>query len=170
MHRGVELVILMGLQGAGKSTFYGERFATTHALVSLDRLRTTSSRPRRRQEHLVAQALAAGRSVVVDNTNATPADRALLIAMGREHGAVIVGYYFVVPLADALKRNRQRGGRARVPHVAMDVTANKLAPPNAAEGFDHLYEVRITEGGAFAVCEWGGGDGGGGDGGGNQTV
>src|SRR5262245_21129694 len=71
--KGVELVIFIGLQGAGKSTFYRERFAATHAYVSLDRLRNTPSRPRQRQTELVAMALAAGQSVVVDNTSPTPA-------------------------------------------------------------------------------------------------
>src|SRR5262245_35708054 len=89
MHKGVELVIFMGLQGAGKSTFYRERFATTHAHVSLDRLRNSTSRPRHRQSELVAQALAAGQSVVVDNTSPGPADRAPLIALGRDYGAAI---------------------------------------------------------------------------------
>lgn len=60
--------MLIGLQGAGKTTFAAQRFAETHVLISKDRLRN-NRRPERRQQRLIAEALAAGRSVVVDNTN-----------------------------------------------------------------------------------------------------
>jgi hypothetical protein len=60
----LEVIVFVGLQGAGKSTFYAQRFAATHVLVSKDRLRT-NRRPERRQRRLIAEALAAGRSVVV---------------------------------------------------------------------------------------------------------
>jgi predicted kinase len=150
----MELVLFIGVQGSGKSTFYRQRFAATHDHISLDRLRNVTPHPRRRQEQLLAEALAAGRSVVVDNTSPTPAVRAPLIALGRAHGATIVGYYFVTPLADALARNRRREGRERVPDVAIYATAKKLVPPSYAEGFDRLYAVRIGEDGGFEVEEW----------------
>ena len=148
----MELIIFVGLQGSGKSTFFRERFAETHAHVSMDLLRN-NAKPRRRQEQLIAEALAAGRSVVVDNTNATPAHRAPLIALGRAHGATVISYYFATPVADALKRNRQREGHERVPDVAIYATAKKLAPPSHAEGFDQLYAVSISEDGEFETRE-----------------
>lgn len=146
----MELVILVGLQGGGKSTFYRQRFATTHTLVSMDLLRN-NPRPRRRQAQLIAEALAAGRSVVVDNTNPVPADREPLIALACEHGATVSGYFFAEPLKACLERNRGREGRARVPDVALYATAKKLTPPTYAEGFDQLYTVRIGEGSGFDV-------------------
>ena len=36
----MEAVIFVGLQGAGKSTFYKERFLDTHPRLSLDMLKT----------------------------------------------------------------------------------------------------------------------------------
>jgi predicted kinase len=86
----VELAILVGLQGAGKSTFYRTRLADTHALVSKDRFPNNRD-PARRQRQLVEEALAAGRSVAVDNTNATVEDRAELVALGRLFGAEAPG-------------------------------------------------------------------------------
>ena len=34
----MESIILVGVQGAGKSTFYRERFAATHVRISLETL------------------------------------------------------------------------------------------------------------------------------------
>jgi predicted kinase len=121
--------------------------------VSKDQLRN-NSRPGRRQALLIAEALDEGRSVVVDNTNSTAADRAELIALARAHGAAIVGYHFDSPVSASLERNRQRTGRARVPDVAIYATAQRLERPAYAEGFDRLYHVRIAGEMAFERCEW----------------
>jgi len=121
----MELVIFIGLQGSGKSSFYRSRFASSHELVSKDRLRN-NRRPARRQRQLIEEALAVGRSLVVDNTNPTVLDRAELIELARRHGARVVGYYFESRLADCLARNRLRTGKERVPDVALRAVAKKL--------------------------------------------
>src|ERR1700722_8909084 len=94
-----ELVLFVGLQGAGKSSFYRARFAGTHDLVSKDRF-PINRNPARRQRQLIEATLAAGRSVVVDNTNPTVEERADLIALARPFGATVVGYYFESRVAD----------------------------------------------------------------------
>jgi len=57
----VELILFIGLQGSGKSSFYRERFAGTHVLVSKD-LWPHARRREARQRRLISEALAAGRS------------------------------------------------------------------------------------------------------------
>jgi predicted kinase len=148
----MELRVLIGLQAAGKTTYFQRSFAATHHLISKDLLRS-HRHPAQRQAQLLGEALAAGHSVVVDNTNPTLADRAELIALGRTYGAWIVGCWFPPDLSGSLARNAQREGRARVPPVALYATATRLVPPTYAEGFDALYAVRIAEDGAFAVAE-----------------
>ena len=134
------LVIFVGLPASGKSTYFRERFAATHVHVSKDLL------PRGgRQEPLVEKALAAGKSVVVDNTNPSPAVRAPLIALGRRHGARIIAYFFEVDVKTALVRNRQRVGKARVPDVALFVTRKKLVPPSYDEGFDEIHVIQAND-------------------------
>jgi len=140
----MECVILVGLPASGKSTFFRERFAGTHDHVSKDLLRN-NRQPQRRQEQLIAESLASGRSVVVDNTNPGVAARAPLIAIARKHGADVVGYFFVTEAGDALRRNRARGGRQRVPDVAIFTVRKRLEPPTMAEGFDRLFSVRMNE-------------------------
>jgi len=149
----MELVIFIGLQGAGKSSFYRARFADSHALVSKDRLRN-NRRPARRQRQLIEEALLAGQSVVVDNTNPTVQDRADVIDLGRRHGATVIGYYFESRLEDCLARNRQRPGKERVPDVALHTVARKLHLPSAAEGFDRLCFVRLAGDQSFEVLGW----------------
>ncbi len=149
----MELVLFVGLQASGKSGFYRERFAATHALVSKDLLRHARDRELR-QRQLVAEALSAGRSVVVDNTNPRAADRAPLVALGRAAGARVVAYAFDSSLQECLARNAGREGRARVPKAALFVTVRKLEWPSPAEGFDAVYSVRVEPPPGFRVEEW----------------
>jgi len=136
----LDLIIFVGLPGAGKTTYYRAHFAATHAHVSKD-LMPNARRRDDRQEREIEAALAGGTSVVVDNTNPSADVRAPLIALGRRHGARIVAVYFETDVRTAIMRNRQREGKARVPDVAIFATKKKLVPPALDEGFD---EVRVV--------------------------
>ena len=148
-----ELILFIGLQGAGKSSFYRANFAGTHDWVSKDRF-PNNRNPARRQRQLIEEALGAGRSVVVYNTNPSAADRAEPIALARSLGATVVGYYFESRLAECLERNRQRQGKARVPDAALYAARKRLSLPSLAEGFDQLYYVRLLGEGRFEVLDW----------------
>lgn len=140
----MDVILFCGLQASGKSTFYRERFSTTHLLISKDLLRN-NPRPERRQAELLHLALQARHAVVIDNTNPAPAIRAPLIEIARSYHASVIGYYFTAAVKQALERNQQREGKARVPPVAIYSTAAKLVPPAYTEGFNRLYYVRIAE-------------------------
>jgi predicted kinase len=131
---GVELAILIGLPGSGKSTYCRARLAN-HVLVSKDLMPHPSEA---RQLRLVEEALRQGRDVAVDNTNPSRQSRAPLVALGRRLGARVVAYYFPVDVATAIARNQQREGGARVPKVAIYVARKRLEPPAADEGFDQI--------------------------------
>jgi len=143
-----ELIILVGLPGSGKTSFVRARLAG-HAHVSKDLMRSTRDR-NARQLTLVAQALAAGRSVVVDNTNLRLTDRAPLVAAARAAGTKVVGYFFDATAKECLTRNRAREGKARVPDVAIHVARARLEPPTREEGFDALFIVH-AEADAFQL-------------------
>ena len=136
----LELIVFVGLPGAGKTTYFRAHFAATHVHVSKD-LMPNARRGDDRLRREIEGALAAGKSVVVDNTNPSPEVRKPLIELGRRHGARIVAIYFESDVRTAIMRNRQREGRARVPDVAIFATKKKLTAPTLEEGFD---EVRVV--------------------------
>jgi predicted kinase len=140
-----ELVVLVGLPGSGKTSFYQAHFGATHVQVSKDLLKNARDR-QQQQITLIDQALAAGRSVVVDNINAHPLDRAPLLLAGRARQARVVAYYLDTEVRESLARNRARTGKARVPDVALFVARKRLVPPTAAEGFDAVFRVRAAHG------------------------
>jgi predicted kinase len=145
-----DCVIFIGLPASGKTTFYQRRFAATHQHISKDLWPNSANKDRRQAEEL-RHALAQDRSVVIDNTNPAAADRAPLIAIAREHGARVLGYYFTATTREAVGRNRGREGKARVPDVAIFTRAKRMAKPMLEEGFDELFAVAIDPGGDFIV-------------------
>ncbi|HEX9291413.1 MAG TPA: AAA family ATPase [Anaeromyxobacteraceae bacterium] len=149
-----EVVMLVGLQGLGKTTFRRQRFDATHAVVSRDLFRN-ASRPLLRQRALVEEALAAGRSVVVDNTSPAVADRAAVLEVARRFGARTACYFFQPDVRAAIARNARREGKERVPVVGILATAKRLVAPTLAEGFDRLFVVKASGEGRFEVTEVG---------------
>ncbi|HSP16649.1 MAG TPA: ATP-binding protein [Thermoanaerobaculia bacterium] len=135
-----ELIILVGLQGSGKTTYYRDHFAATHVHISKDLMKNARDRDVK-QDLMIRKALGEGKPVVVDNTNPSPAVRAPLIATARSCGARVIGYFFDVPVKVAVKRNRARQGKERVPDAAVYVTSKKLVPPKFEEGFDEIHVV-----------------------------
>lgn len=145
-------MILIGIPAAGKTTFYHRYFAATHQHVSKDLWPNATGRDAR-QRLAIDAALAAGASVVVDNTNPTLADRRALIELARTHGARVVGYFLEVTTRQAVARDAERTGRAKVPKVAIFTIAKRLEPPAPAEGFDQLFRVGPAEDRSFTVTE-----------------
>lgn len=140
----MECVIFVGLPGAGKSSLYREKFATTHVHVSKDLWPKAADREKR-QAQLITESLGEGRPVVVDNTNPTMAERKKIMTLAREYGARVICYHFDVSTRAAVARNAARTGKGKVPNVAIFTTAKRLQPPMLAEGFDELFRVTIAE-------------------------
>src|SRR5712671_5040581 len=146
----MDLVVLIGLPGSGKSSFHRARYAATHVHVSKD-LMGSARRKDEKQIRLLEAALRSGRSVVVDNINARRADRAPLIEAAHRLGATVTGILVAAPVAECLRRNAAREGKARVPAVAIYLAARKLEPPTRAEGFDEVFEARLADDGSWWV-------------------
>ena len=132
---------MVGLQGAGKSTWVAASLAGTHAVVSKDHW-PRARRREARQQRLVAELLAAGRSVVVDNTNPSPQERAPLVAAARLAGVPVRAVWLDTPVEVCLARNGARVERERVPLVGVFAARARLVPPSSDEGFDRVDVVR----------------------------
>lgn len=143
----MELVVFTGIQAAGKTTFFRERFFDTHVRINLDMLRT-----RHRERLLFEACLLAKQPLVVDNTNLSRTDRANYIVPARAADFGVVGYYFRSVLAESMTRNAARQGAARVPERGLRGAAGRLEQPELSEGFDALHYVRIEDG--FVVEPW----------------
>ena len=145
----MEAVIFVSLQGAGKSTFYRERFFDTHLRLSLDMLKT-----RHRERLLLRTCVESRLRFAVDNTNPTRAERRVYIQAAKEAGFRVVGYYFQSRVEDCQRRNEQRPVAQQVPLRGVLGTAGRMELPSLGEGFDELHYVRIDETCGFVIEEW----------------
>ena len=145
----MELVLFIGIQATGKSSFYKERFYRTHVRLNYDMLKT------RHRESLLLKACIDGKTkFVVDNTNLTRAERARYLVPAKDAGFTVVGYFFQSRVADALRRNKERGQGEQVPDAGILGASGKLELPSPAEGFDQLFFVRLNEPSDFFVEDW----------------
>lgn len=144
----MEVVIFIGAQGSGKSTFFQERFRDTHLRINLDMLRT-----RLRERGIIDACLAFKQPLVIDNTNPTQDQRAVYLKKARAAKFAATAYFFDVPGEHLLARNAQRTGKARVPERAVLSTLRMLQRPSREEGFDAIYTVCAYGNGEFSVEE-----------------
>ena len=144
---GKRIVIMIGLQGSGKSEFC-RRYLKDWERVNLDTLKT-----RHREKLAILQCHEAGRDYVVDNTNPTREYRARYIAAAKDAGYRVIGYYLQSVLRECIARNDRREGRERVPAKAIAMTSNRLELPRYDEGFDELYYV-ANDGETMTVVKW----------------
>ena len=142
------IVIMIGLQGSGKSTFYMTHLAEDFVRVNLDTLKT-----RHQEKLLIEKCISQNHSFAVDNTNPTRSDREKYIILAKEAGYRVVGYFMESKIKDCMQRNALREGMARVPEKAIAATSNKLEIPSYDEGFDELYFVK-NDGRVMTIEEW----------------
>ena len=142
----MEAIVLCGLQGAGKTTLYRDRWLETHVRISMDLLRT-----RAREAALLELCLGSRQPFVVDNTNPTVADRARYLEPARAAGFRVVGYLVDADASEALGRNAGRSGRARIPDRGVLGTARRLIRPAPEEGFDELWHATVAVDGGWRV-------------------
>lgn len=135
-----EAVIFVGLPGSGKTTYYMQHFAATHAHISRDVQQTPE-----REAAIFRECLLAGRSLVVDNTNAIRATRARYIRQAKTAGFTVLCYFFDTPVRIAIGRNNYRKDKKPIPVPAILRAAKHLEPPSMAEGIDEVRTITSPE-------------------------
>lgn len=142
------MILFIGIQASGKTSFYRKYFADNYAHISLDVLNT-----RNKERLAIKQCIEQEKSFVVDNTNPQRTDREKYITVAKGQGYQVIGYYFKSSIQECIDRNEQREGRAKVPRCAIAATSGKLELPDYSEGFDRIYYVSM-ENGDMKVEDW----------------
>lgn len=141
-------IIMIGLQGSGKSEFCRQNLSPDFIRVNLDTLKT-----RNNEQRLINECIMRQESFVVDNTNPTKAERAKYISIAKDNGYRVVGYFMQSRLQECIARNSLREGKARIPTKAIAATSNKLEMPSYTDGFDELFFVS-NDGKAMSIHKW----------------
>lgn len=144
----MEAAVLIGIPGSGKTSFFKERFFSSHVHISLDLLKT-----RAREDRFLETCLQTRQPFVIDNTNPTRHERQKYILSAKEAGFSISGFYIQSQIEACLTRNAEREIPERVPEVAIFSIAKQLELPAYEEGFDQLFYVSLAER-TFQVEEW----------------
>jgi predicted kinase len=143
---GPSAVVLCGIQGSGKTTFYVRRFLHTHVRISLDLLRT-----RHREAVFLRACLDTRQPFVVDKTNATPEERRRYVEPARAAGFRVEAYWLDATAREAIARNAGRPDGRRIPVAGVLGTRKRLRPPTAEEGFAAVWRVTVGDDGEFRV-------------------
>jgi predicted kinase len=143
------MLLFIGIQATGKSSFYRANFFNTHVRIAMDLLNT-----RHKEQLFINSCFATECSFVVDNTNCTQQERKKYIDQAHKNGYKVSGYYFQSRLKSALACNKKRIGKDFVPEIGIRGTFAKLELPDYKEGFDELFYVECDNSGGFVVKNW----------------
>lgn len=135
-----EIVVLTGYPGSGKSRI-AKKFRD-HTVVSKDDYKTRSMK-------IIKDALKAGKSVVVDDTNTNVKAREPYVTLAKKLGIHVRSVYLNVDINVAMHMNSMRhqmskGARVYIPKVAYYVKRKTFTRPTSAEGFDVIAEVGLV--------------------------
>jgi protein phosphatase len=152
----LSIVVLVGVSGAGKSTFAARHFKPTEVLSS-DRFRglvaddesdqTASADAFEAMRQLAAIRLRRGLLTVIDATNVRPEDRQDWLNLAKAHDVLPVAVVLDVPVALAVARNAARpdrdfgAGVVQRHHGALKRSVRGLRD----EGFRYVYTLSGVE-------------------------
>lgn len=129
-----ELIIMVGYQGSGKSTFAEKHFGGKYEILQGDVLKTEA----KISKHLRAQ-LSSGNSVVLDATNPSIKKRAVFIKIAKEHDATVRVIHVATTIEEALGRNAERD--KPVPKIAFYLFRKNFEEPTRAEGIEEIITI-----------------------------
>jgi predicted kinase len=147
-----QIILVVGLPGSGKSTYFARRgiqplSSDLLRLLLLDKETDQSAQPRvfRALRYLLETRLRLGRKRnYVDATNLTRGERRPYFRLAERYGYEVRAIFFDVPVDVCRLRNRKR--KRIVPEAVMTRMARRLRPPTTEEGFARITIVRSEPG------------------------
>lgn len=147
------LIVLIGVSGAGKSTFAARHFSPTE-VISSDHCRALISDDDSNQavtaqaflllDHIARERLKLRRMTVIDATNLESRFRRTRVEMAHSAGVPATALVFKVEIDIVMRNNRTRQTRI-VPEAVILVQLGELelaALQVHGEGFDAIFEIK----------------------------
>ena len=138
----MELIVLIGIPAAGKSSFCKARLADTHVRINGDML----GGDRGCEADLAEACFQHQQPLVIDKMNFTRMHREPYLTRAKQVGFLRIGYFFPTTREVALERNQFNSDRVEkgLPDIAIHNVVGKMEPPTYLEGFDRLYSVQLV--------------------------
>lgn len=147
------LFLTMGIPGSGKSTYIKTAMRPEDIYISRDKIRFSLLKPNEpyfsKEKEVFRilisktnEALKNGRGdVYVDATHLNKASRAKLLTKLTETPHEINVVFMNTSLKEAIKRNNNRTGRAKVPEKSIKEMYNSIEMPSSEEGIKYLFSI-----------------------------
>ena len=127
------LIIMMGIQGSGKSTFCDLFLADGY-----DRVNTYDK---------ARAVFDGGADVIFDAINGSRAERAACISAAKAAGYRVIGYCLERAVEDCV-------ASSKASRDEIYATLESFEMPDGDEGFDELYRIE-NDGEIMTICPWG---------------
>ena len=141
-----DMVLMIGPPASGKSALVKRHFLPNkYVHVNRDTLGTAEKCLKAAEE-----ALKAGKSVCIDNTNPKKSDRAAYISLGKKYKLNSVRCFRIkTPLElchhlNYVRQNATRGKIRRIPDVGYHTFNKYLEEPDKSEGFTDIKEINFA--------------------------
>ena len=142
----LDVVILCGSPGSGKSTFYWTKLKP----LGYERVNQDTLKTREKCLKVASMYLNEQKPVAVDNTNADPDTRAVWVELGRKYKIPIRCVYFTAPVKlcehnDTVRalagNNFNPEKRVILPHSAFAGFRSRFQEPSITEGFQDIVRL-----------------------------
>lgn len=128
----MQMIVLVGLSGSGKSTYANYNFPAT-AIVNQDILGS-----RDRCAKLARTRLFLGQDVIIDRTNLTTGQRKFWIDLARQYGAAVSAWVFKTPIEKCVERVQTRANHKMDDPKVVYMQSHRFSEPTLQEGFDSI--------------------------------
>ncbi|CDW76414.1 bifunctional polynucleotide phosphatase kinase-like [Stylonychia lemnae] len=145
--KGQEIILFFGSPGSGKSTFW-KNHLSDYVRVNNDTLKTPQ-----KCMAVCEEGLKAGKSVVIDNTNATLEQRTRYLTLAKKYNVSIRCFMFDVTKEVCMHNNTQRKVNShrqhlsgKIPNIPIHSFFKNSEKPQEKEGYAEIKKIQFKAG------------------------